>query len=216
MGLEYPSDRECQKLASLAQVDDPDSFSQHIHHIILDAHLNDASLRDLSVPQVKIALQKVSASARQLRMVLQGVDVGTKASVECAGMLLEYEIGVLQLSEKLVLIPEWVRLLSLLDDAACRAAHHVKPKRGPKGAGGNAAFDKLIESLLLAAWQGRGYWTVYRAVNGIWTGSFLEALQILKPYLPIGFFPGGELGRAVEYVRNKLQDHIAKNQTGLP
>jgi len=88
----------------------------------------------------------------------------------------------------------------------------VKTRRGPKGAGRNPAFDIFIQNLLMAARQRQGSWTNYRNANQTWTGSLLRALEILKPYLPRDFFPGGELGRTVEHVRNKLKAHIAKNQ----
>jgi hypothetical protein len=62
----------------------------------------------------------------------------------------------------------------------------------------------------MAARQRNGNWTVSRT-GGSWGGTLLQALDILKKYLPRDFFPGGELGRAAEHARNKLNKHITKN-----
>ena len=65
---------------------------------------------------------------------------------------------------------------------------------------------------MAARQRGGRRWTVYRANgNGEWTGTLLQALEVLRPYLPRGFFPPGELGRSVEHIKKKLNDHITKN-----
>jgi hypothetical protein len=56
-----------------------------------------------------------------------------------------------------------------------------------------------------------GRWTNYRSADGVWTGSLLKALDVLKPYLPEKFFPPGDAGRSVENIRNKLAKHIIEN-----
>jgi hypothetical protein len=114
---------------------------------------------------------------------------------------------------QMILIPESLEFADLVNDAACRAAEHAKSKRGPKGAAGSPAFGPFIESLQMAAWQRRGDWTNFRSADGSWTGSFLQAVGILKPYLPVDFLPRGDIGRAIEHVRKKLKDHIAKNRS---
>jgi hypothetical protein len=221
--LEYPSDPELRELAALAKVDEPSIFGQHIQAIILTAHLNDASLRTLSIPKVRKTLNKVMNKAQQLRNALRDMDVGTKGSAERAGMLLEYEIRDFRFREGMVLIPEYVQLLKALNDAAHRAAQLVKTKRrrvgklklprGPKGVGGNPAFNLFIESMLMAVWQRRGDWTNYKSADGTWTGTLLEALKLLQRYLPSGLFPGDtELGRSVEHVRKKFKDYIKKER----
>jgi hypothetical protein len=210
LGHTYPSDLELRKVAELAEVDNPSIFGGHIHSIVLDAHLNDASWRNLSIPKVKKVLNKVMTKAQQLRNALQEIDVGAMASAEYAGRLLEYEMGISSIKERLVLIPECIQLLNLLNDAAHRAAQQAKSKRGPKGAGGNHAFNLFIQNLIMAAWQRRGHWTNYKSADGTWTGTLLKALKILKPYVPIGFYPAGELGRSIEHVRKKYKDSITK------
>jgi hypothetical protein len=212
--LKYPSDSELQEISSLAKVDEPSIFCNHILSIILDAHLKDASLRRLSTPEVRKMLNGVMRKAQCLASALKNVDVGSKGSADYAGALLEYEIGKFQFRNGSVLIPDYVELLNVLHNAASSGAARLpKADRGPKGAGGNLAFNQFIESLLMAARQRGGDWTNYKSAEGLWVGSLLKTLDILKPYLPVGFFPSaGELGRSVEHIRKKLKDHITKNR----
>ena len=111
----------------------------------------------------------------------------------------------------MILLPQYIDLLHGLSSAAQRAAQ--KPMHVPKGAGGNWAFDNFIEDLVMTARTGGGSWTNYKARDGIWTGTLLEALTILKEYVPRrGFFPNGVVGRSVEHIRKKLADHIQRGR----
>jgi hypothetical protein len=210
--LKYPNDTESQKLSKLAGVDDRSIFSSHLRSIILDAHLNDAALRGLSMRKIEDALKKVMASCRELRHALSAIDVGTGGSAERAGFLFEMELCRDSFKGQMILIPDCLEFVGRVNDAACRAAVRAKSKRGPKGTAGSPAFGAFIESLQMAAWQRRGDWTNFRSAAGSWTGSFLQAVGILKPYLPADFLPRGEIGRAIEHVRKKLKDHITKNR----
>jgi hypothetical protein len=208
--LEYPSDPEILVLAKLAKLAEVDNrFGDHVRHIILDAHLSDASFRTLSTPKVRSTLTTIARQAASLRALLEEIDAGSRGSRQRAGLMLEQELGKLQ--EGAFLLPEYVLCLKQLGDAAQRTAGSVKSKRGPKGAGGNFAFNLFVESLLMAAWQRGGDWTVGRHKDGTWRGTLLEALAILKPYLPGGFFPGGDLGRAVEHIRMQFGKHITES-----
>jgi hypothetical protein len=209
--LTYPSDNESRHIAELASVSNAWRFARTIESIILDAHLSDASFRTLSIPQVKCALKRVASEANRLRHILSKLDVGrgSKGSEYEAGWLIEKELALQQSKiSGMVLIPKYIDLLDALSGAAQRAKQ--KPMRVAKGAGGNPAFDQFIEDLLMAARMLGGDWTNYRSRDGIWKGTLLEALGILKKYLPKGFFPSGELGRSVEHIRKKLKDHIQK------
>src|SRR5262249_9023368 len=209
--LTYPSDNESRHIAELAKAKDASSFARTIESRILDAHLSDMSFRTLSIPQVKILLKRVASDANRLRHILSKLDVGrgSKGSKYEAGWLIGRELGFQQVElGETGLIPEYTDLLDALSGAAQRAKQ--KSMRMPKGAGGNPAFDRFIEDLLMAARMLGGDWTNYRARDGVWKGTLLEALGILEKYLPEGFFPPGELGRSVEHIRKKLKDHIKK------
>jgi hypothetical protein len=210
--LRYPTDTEIERISALVKVDDPSAFGQHIRSIILDAHLNDARLRNLSVPRVRKILNAIATQADRLQAVLTAIDVGGRGSAYRAGQLLELEFSELRFREAIVLLPEWVSLLNILATAARRAAPARKAKRGRRGGGGNPAFDLFIQALLMAARQRGGHWTIYRSADGRWTGSLLTALEILEPYLPRGFMPIGQLGRSVENIRTKLNAYITKHQ----
>src|SRR5262249_25096877 len=111
-------------------------------------------------------------------------------------------------SGETVLIPEYTDLLDALSGAAQRAKQ--KSMRMPKGAGGNPAFDRFIEDLLMAARMLGGDWTNYRARDGVWKGTLREAVGILEKFFPEGFFTPGEPGRSVEHIRKKFKNHIKK------
>jgi hypothetical protein len=211
--LRYPNDNELHELAELAKVDNCSVFGSHIRSIILDAHLNTGLLRNFSAPRVRQILTGVASHAQLLSKHLRALDVGQGGSAEHAGLLIELQLPKSELSKSTISLPECIGMLEGLSVAAQRGAASVKTRRGPKGAGRNPAFDIFIQNLLMAARQRQGSWTNYRNANQTWTGSLLQALEILKPYLPRDLFPRGELGRAVEHVRNKLKVHIAKNQS---
>lgn len=206
LGLRYPNDGELRKLAELANVDADNCsiFGEQIRSLILDAHLSNSSLRGLSKPKIRNFLTNVASQAQQLSDSLRAIDVGARGSAEHAGFLLEMELWKTQS----ILLPEYVAILGGLSDAAKRGASSIKSKRGQR----NLAFNQFIEGLLMAAWQRRGQWTLYRSGEKTWKGTMLEALKILQQYLPPQFFPGGVLGRSADYARLKLKQHITKNQ----
>ena len=211
--LKYPTDAETQKLAELASVDDRPVFSSHLQSIILGAHLNDVALKGLSEPKVRRALNKVATACKNLCGALSALDVGSGGSAERAGFLFEMELGSDGSSGHPALIPDCLEFLARVNHAARKAVGRAKSKPGPKGTAGSPAFGHFIESLQMAAWQRRGDWTNYRSADGSWTGTFLQAIEILKPYLPAEFLPHRELrrnGRAVEHIRKKLKDHTTK------
>ena len=126
-----------------------------------------------------------------------------------AGHLIERELYVS--GGEMMQLPEYMVLLDARNSAALRALD--KPIFSPRGAGGNPAFDMFIEDLLIAARTQGGRWTIYRSKDQSYTGTLLKGLEMLKKYLPqSGFFPPGELGRSVEHIRNKLNQHIARSR----
>jgi hypothetical protein len=150
-------------------------------------------------------LQTIAEKSSNLSRSLAAIDIGRGGSAEYAGYLLEMKLADSVSKQALVLIPEFVTLLEAASTAAGEAALSVVPKHGPKGARGNAAFNPFIELLLGAARQKHGGWTLHKSVDGKWIGSLLEALKILEPYLPKGFFPRAELGRSVKHILDRYQ-----------
>ncbi len=114
--LKYPSEDELRRIAEHATVNDV-SFGQHIQSIILDAHLDDASFRTLSIPQVRKALKDVASKATRLGCLLGKLDVGreSRASENHAGWLIEQELALRQLATGgMALIPGYIDLLDEL------------------------------------------------------------------------------------------------------
>jgi hypothetical protein len=187
---------------------------------------------------VKNKLKSVMKKADELKEALKNIDIGRGSSAERAGQILELALSNFKLSEGMLLIPEYVTLLTGLSKAASQAMQLARAKRGPKGAAGASfAFDLFIQHLEMAAWQRRlaagqrggpadhanfiiegrdpadegqqsGYWTISRARDSHWSGSMLEAIKILRDYLPPGLLPAGDLGRAVKYARDKFRRHM--------
>jgi hypothetical protein len=213
--LKYPNDDELRCIAKLAEVDNASAFGQSIRSVILDAHLFHAQYKTFSAPRVRTSLKGVASQANQIRKTLSRLDVGrgSQGSEDYAGYLIEVELSALQDSEKMILIPEYIDLLDALSSAARLAER--KPIHQLKGAGGNPAFDLFIHHLLMAARMRGGRWTIFRSRDQTWTGTLLEALEILKPYLPkSGFFPPG-LGRSIDHIRWKLKDHMERARQRL-
>ena len=207
--LAYPNEPELMRLATLAKIraDRQADFGGHIPNLILDAHLNNDLYRNLSAVDVRGYLELIKSKALDLERALAAVDVGSKGSAEGAGNLLETELIKTKLKE----LPHYQTALLELANAADATIQVIVLKRGPKGAGGNLAFDLFIEGLQMAALMHGGNWTNYRSADGNWNGTFLKALNILKPYLPSKLLPSSDTGRSIEHARKRLKDYITKN-----
>jgi hypothetical protein len=209
--LKYPDDSEQECIAQLAGIKNTPRFTEGVRSIILDAHLSNLDLQTLSVSDVKKIINNVAERAEQLKKILAQLDVGSgsEGSHSEAGHLLERELFASR--SPIMQLPEYIVLLDALTTAANRSAS--KRISYPRGAGGNPAFDMCIEQLVIVARMHGGSWTNYRSEAQIWTGTLLKGLELLKKYLPQpNFFPPGDLGRSVEHIRKKLQEHISRFQ----
>jgi hypothetical protein len=178
--LRYPNGEESKKLAELAELFDParvNDFASHIQSIIFDAHLN-FSRRGFSAEGVRNKLRGIGIQAKKLSGDLRSIDLGSGKSAERAGLLLELEFRKIEL-------PELIDLFQTLGEAAQRAA--AKPQRARE----KLALKILVQNLFMAARQRSGYLAMSRAAKGNFRGPLLDALEILKKYLPKEMFPGG-------------------------
>src|SRR6516162_4614633 len=125
--LRYPNDVEAEQLAKLAKVDDRTGFESHIRSIILDAHLLDRSLRNVSASEVRKTLRSISRRASFLRERLEAIDVGNAGSAERAGYLLETQLANFDFKPGLVLLPDFEALLGALAEAADEATRLIHP-----------------------------------------------------------------------------------------
>jgi hypothetical protein len=209
--LKYPDDDEQGCIARLVGVKNTSAFAQDVRSMILDAHLSDQAFQTLSVSEVRKIINQAAEQAEQLKKILTELDVGSgsEGSFMEAGHLIEAELYMSGGDMKQ--LPEYMVLLEALNTAAQRAVD--KPISFPRGAGGNPAFDMFIEQLLITTRMHGGRWTNYRSKDQSWTGTLLKGLEILKRYLPqSGFLPPGDLGRSVEHIRKKLDEHIARSR----
>jgi hypothetical protein len=198
------TEQTLQKIAELAGVENGHEFGDHICGLMLDAHKNDARLNGSSAKTVKQKLETVIARAQALKETLRDIDVG--GSAEYPGSLLEYQLEKTHFKGQSILLPE----LSELLDELIASASKAKPRKQQMGrrpaAGGNPAFNGFIECLYMAARQRGGELPVYKdPKSAAYKGNLLSALEILKPYLPVGFYPPGDLGRSVDHIIDKLK-----------
>lgn len=204
--LKFPNEMQMRQLAKLAQVkaSSIETFSRNIRNIIVDAHLNDAEMKGQSTPEVKKTLSSVAKQAAQLSATLRKMDLkiagGTGGSNQTAGTQLEWELATMQEQ----LFPNYSELLDSLHTAATRAAMLSTSKRGPKGAGGNRAFDLFVQHLWIAAFVRGGRLSTHRVADGTWKGTMLDALQLLEPYLPTAFSRASQ-GRSIDHILSKLK-----------
>jgi hypothetical protein len=214
LNLKYPDDNEQESIARLAGIKNTPRFTEEVRSIILDAHLGNQQFKTLSAPEVKELIRNIGKQAKQLKDMLAQLDVGcgSEGSYFEAGFLLEAELYASE--SQITQFPDYIVILAELITAAERAAG--KKISYPRGSGGNPAFDMLIDQLLLMSRIHGTSWTNYRSAEGKWIGTLLDALSILKKYLPrSGFFPQGDLGRSIEHIRTKLNQHLALNRGQL-
>ena len=139
-------------------------------------------------------LNNIAMQAERLATSLRKIDVGNRGSAHYAGFVLELELSKADRKYSTIFLPEYAAILQTLVTAAKTGAASLPSRRGPKPLTRKSAFDVFVENLYFAARQRRGHWTVYRSADQTYTGTLLQALSILKRYLPRDFIPARELG----------------------
>jgi hypothetical protein len=110
----------------------------------------------------------------------------------------------------------WLVTLITVTSKTHQLAIDLFPRRvgRRRGAGGNPVFDEFVKELRTGARASGGQLTLGRdayADKATVKGPLLDALKILKPYLPkSGFFPAGNLGYALERISRRLTLDAAK------
>jgi hypothetical protein len=122
------------------------------------------------------------------------------------------------------LLPNWSdyrrRLKALIAETSqaeqrAKSAYPFLKRRGrPKGIGGNRAFDTFVGRLYEIARRTGGRWSHSKVPDEAkWKGSLMEALEILKPYLPQRhFFPNANLGRSLEHLIGQLRAEAGRTK----
>jgi hypothetical protein len=104
--------------------------------------------------------------------------------------------------------------ISLAEPRAISISHTLIRRGRPKGAGGNRAFNTFVNSLDQIADANGGKWTLssdpVAHPKERWTGTLMDAMEILRPHLPEGFFPDANLGRSLEHVRMPRKPRTTK------
>jgi hypothetical protein len=215
--LPFPSEPEMEQLARLLSLDESKihHFSGSINGIIWDAHALHAFYGQRHKPtDVVEHVSDVLKAARNLQKELRALH-GSNAAAQSACDLIDYGLVSAVPKGERLLASDYLRLLNIFVKAGTSAEREEKSysKRGRrKGAGGNLAFDLMIEDLIMSARARGKAWTLsWNAYEKKFEGTILEAVTILRPYLPSsGFFPKGVLGRAIRHVRDKLSAHIKR------
>jgi hypothetical protein len=219
------------ELADLAGVPDASrpKFFARMALAIEEARISDWIKRNKPQPvtaaNVEPLLRRVLTAITALDLEFsklqgEGVETGDLAASVYAGTLFENALGADNPAVStdvdvgfLSQIAADRRWLSERRGAITSAIEQVRTtapsrRRGrPRGTGGNPAFDTFMGRMdeIAAATQSR--WTLTRVTYSDepeWEGTLLQALIILRPYLPpIGFFPDPNmsLGSAIERAR---------------
>src|SRR6516162_7721289 len=99
-----------RKLSDLIGTTDP-RLADSIKSIILDAHLNDVALRNLSASEVSQKLKSIRSQTAKLQESLSAIDVGAKSSALKASWLLKTELDAEQVDGSPNPIQKYVQLL---------------------------------------------------------------------------------------------------------
>jgi hypothetical protein len=170
--------------------------------------------------QLDQVLAALVSELQRTRTVAKRLDAALRALGEKHTDGRKYHAKVLAISS----LQEWIGhqhwLKKLIDETSLaeRRAISVSPtlkRRGrPKGAGGNRAFDTFVKSLHEIAEMNSGKWTLtsdpIAPRKRRWTGTLMAAMEILRPYLPKGFFPNADLGRCLEHLRRQRKSKTTK------
>ena len=96
------------------------------------------------------------------------------------------------------------KLIAAITEAETRAREQTPTPWRPRSVGRNQAFVTLVWRLDRIAEMTGGEWTLGRnRISGDYEGTFLEALNILQPYLPNMVWPSADPGRVVDYMRRR-------------
>jgi hypothetical protein len=154
--LPFPSEPEMEQLARLLSLDESKihHFSGSINGIIWDAHAFHAFYGQRHKPtDVVEHVSDVLKAARNLQKELRALH-GSNAAAQSACDLIDYGLVSAVPKGERLLASDYLRLLNIFVKAGTSAEREAKSysKRGQrKGAGGNLAFDLMIEDLIMSA-----------------------------------------------------------------
>jgi hypothetical protein len=213
--LLFPGKAELEQLANLLDLDESQisRFSRSIDGIVLDAHNLHAFYGQRHRPTDAVEhVSDVLKAARNFQKELRAVR-GSRAAAEFACDLIDYGLVSAVPKEKRLLASDYLLLLNIFVKAGISTERWAKSytKRGQrKGAGGNLAFNRTVEALFMTALaRGRRFTLSWNEHENTWGGTIIDAMTILRPYLPSsGFFPKGQLGRAIRHIRDDLSAHM--------
>jgi hypothetical protein len=225
---------DARHLAELAQVPEcsRDRFCESLEWQILEAHFgNEWRSKPLKASDLKRSIRRVASAARALNQALGAFWSEGRAGAR-AGSLLEVVLDAAagERTASGVRVDAYRNGLALLiaatDEAGKRADAMLLPpppttknkKRAgrPRGAGGNPAFDNFVKRLYEIVPQAGGRpWTHNPKSHGDgWSGTLMQALELLRPYLPeSGFFPKAKLGFVLQRLAKRYGSDTAETQS---
>jgi hypothetical protein len=224
----FPTQAELLQIAALAKIKTGSQthFIEDIKELIEQAHIDHKLFQDgpKTYRAVLRRLKRIANHAQKLADELHGVVEAGSSAAGDPEKTFTYDL----LNEAIDRSPggpwksdqglaEYIQKLSDFSAVSQRAqqkAEAVFGRRGrPAGAGGNYAFDLFIQHFHLNFRTHGGRLTnAPRRAGGKWSGSFIEALDILEPYLP-KFFPPAETGRAVQNIVGNFRAYMKAHRS---
>ena len=180
-----------------------DLFIQEAGDAIAEAHRICGNDIEAAKPaQVVPILKKIATDTEALKSQIAELKAAPRNSdkFDFARMHLKGSLGDHDLT-----LADVIKILSGLEQAAIGAISDNIKKGRPRGTTGRKVFDIFIERLFTAIKIAGGKCDELKISKmtgkGPRKGSLLDAVELLRPYLPQAkFFPVGDLGRALERI----------------
>jgi hypothetical protein len=222
----FPTKPELQRLAALAEIKSQNQthFYGNIKGLIEEARYfhklycgGSKTYRGVLRHLRRITTHSHTLTAELLRVVEAGQSANPDPEktfiYDFLNGAIERPMGARLLDHRLAEHVQHLTDFAAVSVRAEREARDILQKKGrPAGAGGNYAFNMFVRQLYLNAKIDGGKFTNARASDELWSGSFIEAVEILRPYLP-SFFPHADLGRAIQHIVGKLRAHLKTNRS---
>jgi hypothetical protein len=222
LSLRFPTEAELQRLEELANTR-PESqinFFGNINSLIQEAHYFH-KLFHAGPKKYRAALERLQRIATHLHAVNAELDGVVEAGQSANGdpektfaydflnEAIDRSPGPWQSDRRLAKHVQKLSDFLAVSQRAEQQAKAIWGRRGRRtGAGGNYAFNIFVQQLYLTAWTSGGRFTNARNKDPQqWSGSLVEVLEILRPYLP-SFFPPAEIGRAAQNIVDQLRAHM--------
>jgi hypothetical protein len=193
------------------------TFSRHFGSIVDEANQIRITTRRISSNDINLAFDRITKSVQQLHSRLLALESCTdfNSAEYFVARQLRATISVTEAPRR----PGVQDFLQVLDeltfllDRSKKTTAQVTRKAGHP-TGGSLAFDTYIAGLWLAVRSNGGKLTIYKSPEGLWAGSAVDIVNLLRPYLPKRNFVPGNLGSSLKRIIGRWTHGTDSSQPG--